>query len=70
MSSGSKLPPLSHHHSASYTYGASETQSTFSSGLSQERSTASPTPGIGLGSSQHQSYTWPPKAASPNAPFR
>ncbi|WVW83626.1 hypothetical protein I302_105647 [Kwoniella bestiolae CBS 10118] len=65
MSSASK-PPASHHHSASYTYGTSETQAQFSSGISQERSTASPTQPSVLNPSQL--YNWPPKSTSPVPP--
>ncbi|WWC70464.1 uncharacterized protein I206_104415 [Kwoniella pini CBS 10737] len=64
MPSGSKLPSLSHHHSASYTYGTSDTQSAFSSGLSQERSTASPLQSTGLNTNPFTKYTWPPQSGS------
>ncbi|KAK6910360.1 hypothetical protein I203_104392 [Kwoniella mangroviensis CBS 8507] len=60
-------PPASHHHSASYTYGTSESQSQFASGVSQERSTASPTQPSGP--NPNQLYNWPPKNPSPVPPL-
>ncbi|WVQ99170.1 hypothetical protein IAU59_006302 [Kwoniella sp. CBS 9459] len=49
-----------HQHSASYTYGSNDNQ--FASGVSQERSTASPSQPTGL--SQQQQYGWPAKSAT------
>ncbi|WRT66106.1 uncharacterized protein IL334_003059 [Kwoniella shivajii] len=58
---------MNHHHSASFTYGSSQLQNQISSGISQERSTASPTQPTGLNAAQQ--YSWPPKTTSPVPPY-
>ncbi|WWC89589.1 uncharacterized protein L201_004514 [Kwoniella dendrophila CBS 6074] len=63
MSSAPKAQ-TSHQHSASFTYGNSKTQAKFSSGLSQERSTASPTQAIESASNSNPTPIWPTKVSN------